>query len=137
MAKSIVTKAGNHSLAVSALDMKQSLRKGLRRYWQHTWDAEVSNKLHLVKPYLGNWPPTTKVRRTEVTLCRHRIGHTYDTHSYLLTRGEPPVCVKCGGSLTVLHVLLECREVEYQRKKTLSIGIQTAYPTPPCIAPIQ
>lgn len=117
IATSIVRKSSNSSMVIPTTDLKPHLRNKLRSYWQKMWDNQTSNKLHLIKPCVGYWPPTTKVRRNEVLLCRLRIGHTYGTHSHLLTGDESPLCGRCGESLTVLHVLVECREAEVERKK--------------------
>lgn len=133
-ATSIAAKDMNSSsVAVPALDLKPFLRKSLRNYWQRSWDNETSNKLHVIKPQLGNWPPISKTRRTEVIICRLRIGHTYGTHSYLLTGDEPPTCGKCGTTLTVLHVLLECHALEAHRKKYFRLPYRQQVPLHPAM----
>ena len=46
------------------------------------------NKLHSIKPSLGEWQPNYRIdRKKEVTSARLRIGHTFITHSFLL-KGE-------------------------------------------------
>ena len=46
------------------------------------------NKLHSIKPSLGEWQPNYRIdRKEEVTLARLRIGHTFITHSFLLKGG--------------------------------------------------
>ena len=41
------------------------------------WNGAVANKLHSVKPVLGDWQSSYKrCRKDEVVLCRARIGHT-------------------------------------------------------------
>ena len=43
------------------------------------------NKLHSIKPSLGEWQPNYRIdRKEEVILARLRIGHTFITHSFLL-----------------------------------------------------
>lgn len=117
MATSIGTRSNSSCIPLPSTDLKLFLRKKLRMYWQGMWNTQTSNKLHLIKPHLGNWPSLTKVRQTEVMLCRLRVGHTFSTHSYLLTGAEPPTCCRCGETLTVLHVLIQCRQLEHERKK--------------------
>lgn len=102
---------------IPATELKPLLRHKLRKYWQDQWDNAVVNKLHVIKPKLGNWISERTARYKEVLLCRLRIGHTYATHSYLLTGSEPPTCTKCGNRLTVIHVLIQCTEIEAERKK--------------------
>ncbi|MPC66273.1 hypothetical protein E2C01_060420 [Portunus trituberculatus] len=47
-------------------------------------------------------------RRTQILLTRLRIGHTYLTQRYLLTRDPQPCCDDCLVPLMVLHLLMEC-----------------------------
>ena len=131
LATSVHVNPTNTSMGVPVMDLKPFLRKKLRAFWQRSWDLEIHNKLHLIKPYLGNWTPNTKTRHTEVTLCRLRIGHTHSTHAYLLSGGEPPSCDKCGEPLSVLHVLLECRELEALRRKHFLVPVRQQIPLQP------
>lgn len=97
--------------------MKLIYRK-LKENWQKTWDNELNNKLHLVKPILGEWKSCRHQERyIEVILCRLRIGHTHLTHSFLLTKQEKPLCERCGHDLTVIHILVSCTKLEKLRKK--------------------
>ena len=41
----------------------------------------------------------------------------YLTHSFILRRGEAPVCVACGSVITVKHILIECADLLEIRKK--------------------
>lgn len=125
--------SANSSVAVPIMDLKPNIRKKLRAYWQKLWDQQTHNKLHLIKPYLGNWPPTSKTRRTEVSLCRLRIGHTHSTHTHLLSGGDPPSCHRCGRPLTVLHILLECSELEAYRKKHFPLAYKEHIPLHPAM----
>ena len=73
------------------------------------WDQEVNNKLHSIKPKLGDLTPAYRsVRRDEVLLCRLRIGHTRLTHSFLFNDEDPPECDTCQCIATVKHILLDC-----------------------------
>ncbi|MPC55708.1 hypothetical protein E2C01_049652 [Portunus trituberculatus] len=47
-------------------------------------------------------------RRLQTLLARLRIGHTYLTQRYLMTREPQPYCDDCLVSLTVRHLLVEC-----------------------------
>ena len=61
--------------------------------WQDDWNGAVANKLHSVKPVLGDWQSSyRRCRNDEVVLCCARIGHTYMTHSYILKK-DPPTSV--------------------------------------------
>ena len=75
------------------------------------------NKLHSVKPVLGDWQSSyRRCRKDEVVLCRARIGHTHLTHSYILRKDPPPVCEHCQCILTVRHILVECNHFAQERK---------------------
>ena len=63
--------------------------------WKSDWNGAVADKLHSVKPVLGDWQSSyRRCMKDEVVLCRGRIGHTHLTHSYIL-RKDPHlnVCI--------------------------------------------
>ena len=84
------------------------------RLYEHTsiqddWNVAGANKLHYVKPVLGDWQSSYKrCRKDEVVLCRARIGQSHLTHSYILRKDPPPQCEHCQCILTVRHILVEC-----------------------------
>ena len=65
-------------------------------------------------------------RRIGTVLARLRLGHTNVTHVYLMQgQTEPPECDRCRVTITVKHLLLECRKYvtihnKYFRNPTLS-----------------
>ena len=66
--------------------------------WQDDWNGAVMNKLHSVKPVLGDWQSSYRqCRKDEVVLCRARIGHTHLTRSYIL-RKDPALSVYSDSS---------------------------------------
>ena len=67
-------------------------------------------KKHLeIKPTIGEHQSVVRnIRKEEVVLARLPLGHTRDTHSYLLQDEEQPQCVGCDAPFTVRHFLLEC-----------------------------
>ena len=49
---------------------------------QQDRNAAVLNKLHSIKPSLGEWQPSYRIDyKEEVTLARLRFGNTFVTHS--------------------------------------------------------
>ncbi|MPC73320.1 hypothetical protein E2C01_067644 [Portunus trituberculatus] len=48
-----------------------------------------------------------------------RIGHTYLTQRYLLTRDPQPYCDDCLVSLTMRHLLVECPSLTDSRHRYL------------------
>ena len=90
-------------------DVRQYIGKYVTGLWQMDWDQEVNNKLHSIKPKLGDLASAYRsVRRDEVLLCRLRIGHTRLTHSFLFNDEDPPECDTCQCIITVKHILLNC-----------------------------
>ena len=53
----------------------------------------------------------------KTVLNRQHIGHSYLTHSFLLKKEEPPICVACNAVITVKHILIECANLVKVRKK--------------------
>ncbi|MPD01422.1 hypothetical protein E2C01_096949 [Portunus trituberculatus] len=58
-------------------------------------------------------------RRAQSLLARLRIGHTYLTQRYLLTRNRQPYCDDCLVPLTVRHLLVECSSLTDLRHRYL------------------
>ena len=64
--------------------------------WQEVWDCCAGNKLHAIRPTVGDYKQKTCLsRRDTVLLNRLRIGHTRLTHSFLLTGDDLPDCGTC------------------------------------------
>ena len=79
-----------------------------------------------LKPRLSAWHSALrKCRGEEVTLCRLRTGHTHGTHGYLLCGADRPVCPRCGAVLSVYHVLLDCPQLEEERRRFLGTSSPT------------
>jgi ribonuclease HI len=94
---------------VPARDCYVIIKQAIKSSWQTSWDSQLNNKLHSIKPLVEDWPQSYhKHRLTETKLCRLRIGHTYLTHKYLLVGANPPSCPHCDVPLTMKHVLAEC-----------------------------
>ncbi len=104
-------------------DFKPCINTFIFTNWQNTWNAALSNKLHGVKPTLGEWTPACRAtRRDEVVLCRSRIGHSRLTNSYLLKREPQPQCVPCQSPLTVEHILIHCVDFADARRHFYNVA---------------
>ena len=91
------------------LDLRAPIRDIFMTKWQSRFDAIPSTKLRAVKPYVKPALPLYKkgiIFNRVVT--RLRIGHSKVTHDYLLNGIPPPLCIDCGVTLTVLHILIDC-----------------------------
>ena len=87
--------------------------------WWGEWEREpTTNKLKELKPSIGLWASSSqRSRRGEVTLKRLRIGHAYDTHGYLLSGDEAPLCHRCDSRRSIKHVLTECGGLASERRR--------------------
>ena len=99
-------------------NFKPAINKYILSKWQTSWDTAVFNKLHAIKPIIGNNPSFIRsLRREEIVIARLRIGHTRITHSYLLNREEQPFCIVCNQLFTVKHILIDCVDFSQNRNK--------------------
>ena len=111
-AKASLQKVVSESL-ISYTDAYQNISQYVRDLWQREWDTAVNNKLHAIKPLIGEQLSAYRsVRRDEVVLSRLKLGHSYLTHSYLLKGKPSPECVMCGCRLTISHILVDCIEYD-------------------------
>ncbi|KAG1680025.1 RNA-directed DNA polymerase from mobile element jockey [Nymphon striatum] len=103
---------------ISYKDFYMYIFKHILSIWQSKWDGEINNKLHAIKPKLGEWAlACRKSRKEESILCRLRVGHSYLTHSFLRRNEAQPVCGRCQQSLTVRHVLVDCAALTSVRSR--------------------
>ena len=107
-------------------DFKPSILTYITSIWQSKWNDDVFNKLHSIKPTLGEWYPSYRsVRREEVTIARIRIGHSYITHSWLLAKEDAPECIPCNAPFTIKHILLDC--IDFQRIRAKYFNVNTIF----------
>ena len=107
-------------LPLPARDFYPAISSLVRKNWQEAWEQSRGSKLFALKPKISPWRSSLrKSRREEVILCRLRIGHTHATHGYLLCGAQQPACPRCGARLSVRHVLLDCPQLEEERRRHL------------------
>ena len=92
-------------------DFKHCISQYILSTWQDDWNGVVTNKLHSVKPVLGDWQSYRRCRKDKLVLYGARIGHTHLTHPYILKKDSPPQCI-----LTVRHILVECNHLAQTRQ---------------------
>ena len=104
--------------------MKQQVREAVFKKWQEEWNAldREGRKLREIKQDTRMWKSSlNKSRRIETALSRLRVGHTNITHSYLMqSQANPPECETCRETVTVKHLLLDCRKYTQARNKYIS-----------------
>ena len=78
----------------------------------------VSNKFHEILPkFPDKLLSFCNTRKKNTVLNRLHLGHSYLTHSFILRKGEAPVCVACSTVIIVKHILIECADLLEIRKK--------------------
>ena len=98
-------------VGVPYTDFKHCINQYIFSTWQDDWNGAVVNKLHSVKPVLGDWQSSyRRCRKDEVVLCRAHL-----THSYILKKDPPPQCGHCQCTLTVRHILVDCNHLAQRR----------------------
>ena len=86
--------------------------------WQEVWNCCAGNKLHAVRPTVGDYKQKTCLSRCDsVLLNRLRIGHTRLTHYFLLSGDDLPERGTCQCQLTVKHILVERVDFKDVRNK--------------------
>ena len=67
------------SKVVPYTDFKHHINKYILSTWQDDWNGPIANRLHSVKPVLGDWQSYYRLcRKDEVVLCYTRIGQSND-----------------------------------------------------------
>ena len=111
----------NHKVPYT--DFKPLISSYLLSKWQQMWNLESNNKLHAVKPILGNTVFRSQLNRREIrVLHRLRIGHSHFTHSYLLKKEDPPECVVCQCPFSIEHILISCVDFGHIRPKYFNVA---------------
>lgn len=90
-------------------------RQSLIARWQKDW-ARSSAFLKALCPTVKHNFTYPNSRKDCSIVTRLRLGVTNLTHSYLLSKDDPPICSVCNEDLTVSHILLYCIEYENARK---------------------
>jgi hypothetical protein len=82
----------------------------------------VSNKPHKIQPGIGSSRVYRLSRGDELIIHRLHVGHAHFTHSYLIKRESPPMCVGCDSPFTLDHILVDCIEFAMSRCKYFNVS---------------
>ena len=80
-------------------DFKTYVKSKVLTKWQNEW-SNSGSKLIKIKLSINPWQYWLSSRKSQVILCRLRIGHTKTTHEYLISKSETPKCNKCQHRLS-------------------------------------
>ncbi|XP_072162126.1 uncharacterized protein [Bemisia tabaci] len=109
-----------HTHFVPPQDLKKALQSHINDSWEDYWMNNDKNLLQRrPKPYDNT--SFNKHRTCEVQIARLRIGHTFFSHSHLISKSPVPLCSLCQHSpLTIDHILLSCPKTYATRIKIRS-----------------
>ena len=98
--------------SIPYMDLYRPIKFYIWNKWQARWSSpalSTNRKYRSIRQSVSIWPSVfDDDRRTEIVLCRLRIGHTHLTHQFLLRGENAPVCAHCSCQLTVEHILVHC-----------------------------
>ena len=82
------------------------------KLWDIEWEQTTNNKLRIFKESATcSWREYKNMsRKYRRALTRLRIGHTFITHSHIMSRSEPLQCDECNEIVTVYHLLINCKK---------------------------
>ena len=107
---------------ISFSNFKPYINKYILDQWQTSWNNSIGNKLLEITPTIGERQSVVRnIRKEEIVLARHPLGHTRATHSYLQLGEEQPQCVGCDAPFTVRHCPLECGDFAQVRNNCLHV----------------
>ncbi|XP_045466643.1 uncharacterized protein LOC123675338 [Harmonia axyridis] len=106
---------GHYTEVLTNYDLSNLCKNKVKDKWKSVWQSK-SSKLALIDPTIHTKPPITQLRQDLVVLRRLRIGHTRETHQYLLRQESPPWCQSCNSQLTTRHMIIECQLFDAHRK---------------------
>lgn len=99
---------------ISEGDYKLTIKFKLNAQIQQLWNSKVQNKFQLIHPSIEYENVWETVRKDVMIVNRIRAGHTFLTHSHLISYDVRKECQHCNEYITVEH-LFEC-EVDYDRR---------------------
>lgn len=109
LADRAATDAHNLEEEVDNLITQQDLQAHMKSFtykkYQYEWSSLENNKLRDIQPTIKHRQFTIMLtRKQEMIINRLKIGHTYLTHQYKLSKESPPTCEWCDCDLNVQHI---------------------------------
>jgi len=83
-------------MKLPATGMYPCITKLIFDEWQEVWNCSAGNKLHAIRPTVGDYKQKTCLSHHDSLLVnRLHIGHTRLTHAFLLSGGDLLECGTC------------------------------------------
>lgn len=94
---------------INVVDMFNHFKNVQIQHRQERWSRSDHKLLFIRKDIKNKVATINRSRKDQVFLSRLRIGHTLETHSYLLNKTPQPGCIHCQQTLSVKHILIKCQ----------------------------
>ena len=105
LAKAALNMTPDQNAKIPYTDLKHKIKTTMTQKWQQLKDKNTHNKLYQIEPILKERKLNpNNTRRKKPTLAQLHIGHTRQTHSFILKEEPPPKCY-CENQYTVKHIL--------------------------------
>ena len=83
--------------------------------------VQFTNKLFRIGATVGTTQAIEPTIREDTVIRRLRFGHTYYTHSYLMSGDPQPICYLCNVPISIKHVLIECVDFAFIRSRYFNV----------------
>lgn len=94
---------------ISEGDFRTIIKAKLNEKTQQLWNTKTQNKYQNIHPSIEYENVWDVKRKDQLVINRIRAGHTFLTHSYLMSKSSPPECESCSEVLSV-HIF-ECNSI--------------------------
>ena len=114
---------------IPASDIKNVIKRTVHEKWRQRWEVKAiqEGKLKEVFPSVRRSALELGLaRRDSWKVTRLQIGHTRLTHGNVCIGEEDRLCLWCHGHLSVRHILVECHNLDRERRRFYDPG-KTSY----------
>lgn len=86
-------------------DYKYVLKKQFKEILQREWNLNISNKLQNSKKQIGYQHMGSELSKKDImVLNRIKLGHSYLTHSHLISKEQIEKCKWCNEPISIFHI---------------------------------
>lgn len=122
-AKNIAISDGSFLNILYYQDYKFALKKQFKEILQNEWNLKTSNKLQNSKKKIGYQNVGTRLSKKDtMVINRIKLGHSYLTHSHLLSKEPIEKCKWCSEPLSISHIFNcnHAKNVSLKRKHKIN-----------------
>ncbi|KAK2578087.1 hypothetical protein KPH14_001320 [Odynerus spinipes] len=100
-------------------DLIRTLKNKLTAQWENEWKTKAPNHIKTIsdKFFEDQKCPFTLTRREQAAIARIKIGHSRITHSFRISKNQPPYCEQCKSVISIEHLILHCAKYSLLRDR--------------------